>query len=454
MKNFLDFVLLFIFSFFYSQGNLIVKASTFERNLFPLLYFLLIGYGLLSIQRVYFANQARWINYGKLLIFTLICLITVGKSFYNAVNLRHQLGNSYPVYDNVIQLEEAVKYLWQGKNPYTENYLGTPLADWFSSQELSVSLYHFVTLPFYVLFSALISIPAKLVFGFFDERMVHLISLLISILIIAKLLKSTELKIISLTLFLFNPAFIHYFIEGRNDIFVYSLILASLYFLYMRKISWSALFFGLAFASKQSSWLMFPFYFYYLYQFFAPTQLLSGWRDKAIQIVQKILMKAEGNKKPTIGLIIQKAWPFLAVILILFLPFMLWDFNSFFQDIYLYPGGGLPTSYPITGIGASIVMLRLGLIQSSQAYFPFWILQLLYGIPLLALLLLWLKKKPKISLLVLGYSMFLLIYWVFSRFVMESYIGFVSMLILTAWIFFEVENENESESRQTGGNIR
>ena len=187
MKNFLDFVLLFIFSFFYSQGNLIVKASTFERNLFPLLYFLLIGYGLLSIQRVYFANQARWINYGKLLIFTLICLITVGKSFYNAVNLRHQLGNSYPVYDNVIQLEEAVKYLWQGKNPYTENYLGTPLADWFSSQELSVSLYHFVTLPFYVLFSALISIPAKLVFGFFDERMVHLISLLISILILLNL---------------------------------------------------------------------------------------------------------------------------------------------------------------------------------------------------------------------------------------------------------------------------
>ena len=195
MIKFLDFLLLFILSFFYTQGYLIVQASTFERNLFPLLFFLLIGYGLLSIQKAYFTNNSKWINRWKLIIFSLICLITVGKTFYNAVNLRHQMGNSYPVYDNVIQLEEGVKYILQGKNPYSETYVGTPLEPWFSSKELSVSLYHFVTLPFYVLFSAVASIPANLLFGFFDERMVHLISLITCVFLIAKLIKNTEKKL-------------------------------------------------------------------------------------------------------------------------------------------------------------------------------------------------------------------------------------------------------------------
>ncbi len=449
MIKFLDFLLLFILSFFYTQGYLIVQASTFERNLFPLLFFLLIGYGLLSIQKAYFTNNSKWINRWKLIIFSLICLITVGKTFYNAVNLRHQMGNSYPVYDNVIQLEEGVKYILQGKNPYSETYVGTPLEPWFSSKELSVSLYHFVTLPFYVLFSAVASIPANLLFGFFDERMVHLISLITCVFLIAKLIKNTEKKIIALTLFIFNPAFIHYFLEGRNDIFVFSLLFVSLYFLHTKRFLWSALFFGLGFVSKQSSWLMLPFYFYYIYltvkpresfksKFFPLTKLDSTFS----RVSNKVTVKNFNSKYTSIILnVISKTWPFFVVTVALFMPFIVWDFRSFFQDIYLYPGGGLPTSYPISGIGASMLFLRLGLIASPQAYFPFWILQILFAIPLLSILLLWLKKKPSISLLTLGYSLFLFTYWIFSRFVMESYIGFVSILILIGIIFYQVENE-------------
>jgi len=451
MTKFLDFLILFILSFFYTQGYLIVKASTFERNLFPLLYGLLIIYGLLSIQKAYFENKSKFIDRGKLIIFALICLITIGKTFYSAINLRHQLGNSYPVYDNVIQLEEGVKYILQGKNPYTENYLGTPLANWFSSQELSVSLYHFVTLPFYVLFSVVVSIPADLLFGFFDERIVHFISLVVCIFLIAKLIKNTEKKIIALTLFMFNPAFIHYFIEGRNDIFVFSLLFTSLYFLYKKRYLWSALFFGLGFVSKQSSWLMLPFYFYYIYltvkpresfesKFFSLTKLDSTFS----RVSNMVAVKNFNSKYTSIILnVISKTWPFFVVTVALFMPFIVWDFRSFFQDTYLYPGGGLPTSYPISGIGASMLFLRLGLIASPQTYFPFWILQILFAIPLLTILLLWLKKKPLISLLIFGYSLFLLTYWVFSRFVMESYIGFVSMLILIGTIFYQVENEKK-----------
>ena len=149
MIKHLDFILLFILSFFYTQGRVFVTSSTFDRNLFPFYFLLILAYLVISLRphRRIKSGIGTWNNIAKLTIFTINVLLTVGKTTYNAITLRHQLNGNYPVYDNVIQIEEAVNYLKQGKNPYTETYHGTPLEDWFDCQDCGLrnSLWHVVT---------------------------------------------------------------------------------------------------------------------------------------------------------------------------------------------------------------------------------------------------------------------------------------------------------------------
>jgi hypothetical protein len=212
----------------FTQGHQFFPASTFPSHFYPLLFLLLLAYLFLCLASWQQNNVSRWIKFGKISIFFLILIITVGRTAYSAIKLRHELGNSYPVHDNPVQLEEGVKYLLKGKNPYQENYLGTPLEEWHDWQD-NPALYHFVTLPFYLFFSLLVSLPASLIFGFFDERMAHIIVFLIAVSLIYKLIKPVSKKVFFLSLFSFNPLLIHFFIEGRNDIFAFTWILISLY---------------------------------------------------------------------------------------------------------------------------------------------------------------------------------------------------------------------------------
>ncbi|NMC36084.1 hypothetical protein GYA49_03480 [Candidatus Beckwithbacteria bacterium] len=413
----LDFLLIFILSFFFTQGNVWVKASTFNIKLFPLYFVLIIVFLYLDLNKKQLNRKLY--TYGKIAIFSLLVLLTVGKSFYTAINLRHQLGNSYPVHDNPIQLEEAIKYLKQGKNPYTQDYFGTAQEAWYQEERLNRALYHFVTLPFYPLFSLILSYPTETIFGFFDERMVHGLIFLIPIYLIWKLFKNLDKKILYLTLFIFNPIFIHFFIEGRNDIFVFAWVFLSLYLLYKRKILASSAILGLAIASKQSSWLLLPFYFFYLWQIYQNQEILEK--------VKSIFLKT---------------WPFFVLTLIFFGSFLLWDGRSFVEDVYLFPGGGLATSYFITGIGISELLLETGFIASDTAYFPFFVLQLIVGLPLLIFLFIWFKKRLTISSLVFAYGIFLTVFWLFSRFFMDNYVGYLTMVFLIGAVFLEAEKSN------------
>ncbi len=412
--NFLDFGVLFILSFLFTQAHQVFPTSTFPDYLYLPLFGLLLIYLFLCLTKLLKNNDNNWTKFAKILIFSLILAITVGRTAYSAIKLRHRLGNDYPVHDNPIQIEEGVKYLLQGKNPYSENYLNTPLEAWHNWKE-NPALYHFVTLPFYLLFSLLISLPANLIFGFFDERMVHIIVFLITISLIYKLVKPVSKKIFYLSLFSFNPLFIHFFIEGRNDVFVFNLLFMSLLFLRNKRYFWSALSLGLATASKQSSWLILPFYFSYLY-----------WReDFKLKFIDKL-------KK-----VFQKTWFFLLIIILMFGPFLIWDSKSFIEDIYLYPAGGLKTSYMIKGFGLSPLLLKLGLIESATAYYPFWIWQITLGGLVLAGMLIILRKRLKMSVLSFSYMAFLWTFWLLSRFFNDNYVGYLSMIFIMAMIFLE-----------------
>jgi len=434
MPSYLNFILLFILSFHFTQQHQIFPTSTFPLHYFPILFILLIAY-LVTIIKLEGNKNTKFLQKAQLIIFTLIVLITVGRTTYSAIWLRHQVGESYPVHDNPPQIEEAAKFLLSGKNPYTEDYDNSQLGRWHQ-WDTNPAIKHVITLPFYLLFSTLVSIPAEQILSFFDQRMVHVVSLLIVIYIIHKLNPQTNKKIFYLTLFIFNPLFIHFFIEGRNDIFVFSLVFLSLWFLHYKKLFWSSLVMGLAFASKQSSWLIFPFYFFYIMRHFG--QERKRFRSGIFNLV-KICTA-------TITKALCLTWPFWLTIMALFIPFIISDAKSFIEDIYYYPAGGLPTSYPIKGLGFSEILAQKNIIPRTENY-PFFILQLVFAIPV-AIVSLWLMvKKSTISFLLFSYGVFLFVFWYFSRFFNDNYLGYLTMVFL-AGIMFKETKSVKSKARQ------
>ena len=407
----LDFFIIFFLSYLFTKGHSYISVSTFSHKVYPFYFVLIFAYFLISLPNRWGKKHQKMLGKIKLVIFCLVFLATVGKTFYTAIHLRHKVPD-YPVHDNPIQIEEAIKHLLAGKNPYAQDFHDTPLEDWYKDNP---AIYHVVTLPFYSLFSLLFFFPCKAVFGYFDQRMVHGVVFFACLGLLWKMVKPVREKIIYLSFFAFNPLFIHFFIEGRNDIFVFTWVFLSLYLLSKKKVLASSLFLGLAFSSKQPSWLILPFYFFYIF-----------WQEKKSL---SLLKKAR--------LTFKKTWAFFAAIAFFFLPFLAWDAKSFIEDIYFYPGGGLTTSFPISGEGFSRFLLLLGI--NPKAYFPFWGFQLIFGLPILFYLLKSLYKNRKISFLILSYALFIFVFWLFSRFFMDNYIGYLSMLFLLARVFWGKE---------------
>ena len=123
------------------------------------------------------------------------------------------------------------------------------------------------------------------------------------------------------------------------------------------------------------------------------------------------------------------------------LPFLLWDARAFFDSTILYLSGSLPTSYPISGYGIGMVLNQFGLIKDLQQYFPFWILQLVIGLPVLVYLIYQLHKQPTVRNLLLFYGIFLFVFWYMSRYFNNSHVGFLTSIFIVAYFWPESETK-------------
>lgn len=376
-----------------------------------------------------------------IIIFLIFFLFTttVFQRIDQRLSLEKEKAASYPyhiIHDGALQTEEAINFLLQDKNPYRENYFGTRLEKWnqgvivtaYGQKALSIvnpALYHFIYLPFYLLSSLPFYLISKNFIGWYDQRLVLLIVFILAPFFLYKIPKKQESKRLLLILFAFNPIFTSSFITGFNDIFIFFWLLLSLWLLIKNKITWSILILALACASKQTAWLILPFYFFYLWQ----KNILSA-----------------GTKKGFLLMIKKQLLPFLVVIVLLIGPFLIWDSRSLIDDIFHYPNGSLLTSYPIRGIGFSFLLLETNLIKSSLDYFPFWILQLIIGLPFLWFLLKNQQKNNTVCQMVFNYGIFVFIFLFFSRFFNFNYLTFLSMIFILTYFLKEREslaNENK-----------
>ncbi|MFA6525149.1 MAG: glycosyltransferase 87 family protein [Patescibacteria group bacterium] len=360
-----------------------------------------------------------------ILLMMILIIIPVVSNMYNRV-----AGDPRALYhDGIVQTEEAIKFLFAGKNFYTEDYTNTPVADWSEgkiseliSRETIVNpaIYHNIYLPFYVLVSAPFYWVSHAMFGWYDQRIVLLLALAGVILLLFKKGGTSEKTLFVTALFALNPMFLRFFIEGRNDIFTIFLITLSVYFLSKQKLLLSSIPFALACVSKHTAWLLLPFYWWYVY----------------FQVSDQS-KKITDNIKTTL----KRIYPIFIIGAVFIVPFLIWDFGAFWEDVFLYPSGKLPTSYPITGYGFSQLMLmaKVG-VKTIHDYYPFWILQLIVSAPLLFFLYRYQKRNKTVSAMLVSYGLFIFVFWLFSRFFNDNYITYIFSILIIAYFF----NQDES----------
>ena len=344
-----------------------------------------------------------------------VILITVGSVFFSSVIVRSQVAPVHGVHDIILQLEAATRYLTKGVNPYVADYFGTALEEWYySDTAINPALYHFVMPPFYLLSFIPFYFFGAHFFSIVDGRL-PLFFAFVGILWILNKIVPKEDRALALGLFAFNPATLSFFLEGRSDIQMFWWLLLSLYVLGRKQFVWSGILMGLAFATKQSAWPIFPLYVAYLYFSTTKSSLIKG------------------------------VFSFTVAFGLVTLPFLLWDARAFFDSTILYLNGSLPTSYPISGYGIGMMLNQFGLIKDLQGYFPFWIYQLIFGLPVLVYLINYLRKKPTVRNLLFSYGIFLFVFWYLSRYFNNSHVGFLTSIFIVAYFWPQSEIKKNAD---------
>lgn len=408
----LDSVLLFALVIPFIMGYRIGPGET-PYLLFGGIFLLLFSY--LSLD--FFPLGKTLYEKIKLIILWLTIIVVIGSAFFSTIIVRHQTAPVYMIHDIILQQEAAIRFTLHGKNPYKETYFGTPLEKWhYDDKEVNPALYHFVMEPFYLLFAVPFYVVGNILFGFFDGRM-PLLFLFFSIFLMASMLvKDQEKKRLFLILLAFHPSILPYTLEGRSDIFMFAFLFAGFLLLSWRRYGFAGIAIGLAAAVKQSAWPLLPFYFAYVY-----------FQNKSIKKTVKYIL------------------PFVLTFLLITFPFLLWDPSSFVNSTILYLSGNTPHSYPISGYGLGSVLLQLNVIGDRFVQYPFLIWQIIICLPLLGVLLWFLKKNPTLKNMILVYGVFLFVYWYLSRYFNNSHIAYISYVLIVSY-FWPVKNNNDTQA--------
>jgi hypothetical protein len=315
-------------------------------------------------------------------------------------------------HDGLIQTEEAVRLLLSGKNPYTENYVDTPLQQAPFTRPPNPAVYHLAYLPL----SFLVQLPFAFLswrfWGWYDGRWLYVVLLLLSLPLSAELAARKERRLSLVMAIGLNLPLLAFTAEGRNDILGLFLVLWSLYLALRDRKTLSLLVMALGCASKQTVWFGLPFYFLYLLK-----DDLS-WR--------------------AIWQLLRQAWPFYVTVILVIGPFVWWDPRAFIEDTFLYLTGHLDTSYPMWGMGIAFLLQLCGLVDSDIVYVPFWIPQLLIGVPVLGLLILYQVRHNGLRAFWFGFAVLQLVLGYFSRVFQNNYFAVIVTTLFFAFLAEDV----------------
>ncbi len=362
----------------------------------------------------FFASQGR----PRLIaIWVLLCLLVFVAFLLPAaipILARHRTGNPAFAHDGgTIQVEEACKMLLAGENPYTEDYRNTPLDRWRGLSTPIVDHFPYFPLavvplvPVYALLSA-IHLP--------DLRFFYLACAFATGLFLAFPEKRAEAKPYLFSLPFFTPYLAKASILGTNDIYSIAWVVLAMTVFEAGHLATGLVLLGLAMGVKQFAWLLLP--------------LFLASLGKRIWTRRRLLFLAP------------------AALLLVTLPFLLWDGRSFLDDTFGYAMGGSSTPYPVKGVGSygfGTLALAYGLVERAATHhYPYILLGAIASLALVAYgsLLLYRQATEKptpqaaaaspIPSIQAIFALSLLPFLYFSRYFHANFLGYALFFLLAA----------------------
>ena len=368
-----------------------------------------------------FVRGERARHRAKLALIWLIILLTVFLPSLKLTLLRQASGPASYCHDGgVIQTEATIDYLLVGRNPYVEDYVNTPMAEW-GINEFRTALYHYPYLPWTFLFSAPFKLASEAALGWYDQRFVYLLLFALALLLLPRLAGTRARSLLLVMLIGLNPLMGTDLIYGQNDSFVFAWIVLSLW-LWARGCAarsssgnfWriaSAIAFGLACASKPNRVVLAPFYLVWIVG--SETASAGAWIRKAVHL----------------------GWPALAAMVLVIGPYFIRSPGAMFDDVWKWSAGTSETAYQIWGWGASNLVLAFGWVKSRFDAWPFWLVELLVAGPLMAAFLWRQWQENQLGRALWSYGFFLFAFFFVSRFLNENYLGYIlAFLVLGALV--------------------
>lgn len=346
-----------------------------------------------------FTTRARWLH-----LAAIVVLFAVVPTIASIV-LR-ETGRPFTyVHDGAIMVEEASRKFLGGHNPYVTDYLDTPLYYW--PMVNNPALYHLTYFPFLFL----VTTPFVWLFDrvglFWDQRYLYLPAYLATLAILPALLPTTAQRLSLVAVVGLNPQLFPFVVEGRNDFFVLVFLFAGIALVQRERRATGALAIAVAGAVKLHALFLLPFVLVY----FLALPAAGRTRPRDLRGIWAAVIR------PFVP-----AGLFLAVT---FLPFLVWDFAAFYDDVVRYNAGGAAWSYPISGMGFSALLLALGVIPNPQADFPFALVEIAVAAPVAAYFLRRLWREPSLPLMLGGYALTLLAFLFFGRYFQGNYLGYI-----------------------------
>jgi len=398
-------------------GALVVSYFTFNQVVSALLVLAVVIYALvdLLLQSNLKSRDVRDERREKLaytikffLLFLIIGIAVIGRTaFYIATRANGEPDEH--LHDGAFQTEVALRYLVNGRNPYAENYLGTGLESYvLVDAPKNPALYNFVYFPFLLYISLPFYWFSMNWFHWYDQRLIYLSSFLAILFLLTRLTMDPAKKLILLILLALNFYSSSSLEQGFNDWIVFAFLIGMILFLKEGRLTLASLMLGIACASKPSAWFVLPFFALFVLGNFSWQSNYQLWTKK-----------------------IALVW---IVPLATILPFLIWNAGEFYRNTIGYTLGLEGTvPYPIRGFGIGTWLLAFGIVPSPLSLFPFWILEILIGAPVLIVLLLYQQRHNTINIMLFCFAGFFLTVVFFSRFFQGNYLLFGLLVALTAW---------------------
>lgn len=367
-----------------------------------------------NLKQVKLVRNLKWF-----LLFTTLTMLVIFPTILTILTRHYGLHHELAHDGGTIQIEEAVKLLLQGRNPYAETYAGTPLEFWRGFKNNAV--YHYPYPPFSFLFSIPFYLVSAGLLGWFDQRFVYLLFYVANLVLVSLLFSASRLRRIAVMWVGLNPLLLHLFALGSSDVATTGLLLAALVLHQRRYYRAGVVTLALACSYKQFAVFLVPF------------TALELWREHGLDRRAQV-----------------KLWAlFMAVVALLNLPFLLWSPRDFYEDTILYSSGGLPTSYQIQGFhgyGFGSFLLFFRVVPNGNGYYPFWLWQAVVVLPLMSWGLFRQYGAANLASKLFGFSITLLAFMFFSRYLNGNFLGFILTWPIVAWISVEQELETGADS--------